>query len=243
MGVKDKMELEDVAFIGRTYAEYMDMFAMEEKIFLDGPVLDCPAGPSSFTAEACARGHRVTACDMLYNLPVRELEEKGNRDIALIGQKLEETAHLFRWNYYGDKNRHMGHRVAALSRFVADYPAGVEKGRYVRAELPHLPFADNSFALVISSHFFFLYGERLGPGFHVESLKEMARVSSGEVRVYPLIGLDAKPYPHMDEVLLLLERAGIGSELRPTPFEFFKGADMMLAIQRTETEKEKRKLQ
>ncbi len=230
MGMKDKMELEDVAFIGRTYAEYMDMFAMEEKIFLDGPVLDCPAGSSSFTAEACTRGHRVTACDMLYNLPVRELEEKGNRDITLIGQKMEETAHLFRWDYYGDKKGHMGHRVAALSRFVADYPAGGKKGRYVRAELPHLPFADKSFTLALSSHFLFLCGDRLNPGSHAESLMEMARVSSGEVRVYPLQGLDGKPYPHMEEVLNMLEQNGISAEIRFTPFKFFRGADKMLAL-------------
>ena len=81
------MELENVAFIGRTYEKYMDMFAMDEKIFLDGPVLDCPAGPSSFTAQACAKEHQVTACGVLYNLPLRELAAKGRQDLALIAKK------------------------------------------------------------------------------------------------------------------------------------------------------------
>ncbi len=230
------MELKNVAFIGRTYEEYMAMFDLEEKIFTrGGPVLDCPAGPSSFTAEACTRGCQATACDILYtgglyDLTLRELETRGRQDLAVIGQKLEGISHLFRWGYYGDKEGHMGHRNAALSRFLADYRDGVKKGRYVHAELPRLPFADRSFALVLSSHFLFLYGDRLSPGFHAESLKEMSRVSSGEVRVYPIQGLDAKPYPHMDVVLKLLELGGIRAEIRPTPFEFFRGANRMLVL-------------
>ena len=101
------MELENVAFIGRTCEKYMDMFAMDEKIFLDGPVLDCPAGPSSFTAQACAKEHQVTACGLLYNLPLRELAAKGRQDLALIAKKMEETAHLFLWDYYGNKEGHL----------------------------------------------------------------------------------------------------------------------------------------
>ncbi len=233
MGARDRMELDNVAFIGRTYEEYMDMFDLgeNERAFLDGPVLDCPAGPSSFAAEACAKGfNKVKACDMIYGLPADELEATGNRDLALISGKLTETAHLFRWDYYGDFSRHMQYRAAALYRFIADYRAEAGGGRYVHARLPRLPFSDGSFALVLSSHLLFLYGDRLTPGFHAESLREMARVSSGEVRVYPLLGLDARPYPHMDEVLGLLRRDGIIAEIRPTPFEFFKGATRMLAL-------------
>lgn len=224
------MDLKNVAFIGRTYWEYMDMFALDERELLNGPVLDCPAGPSSFTAEAGARGHRVTACDMLYNLPARELEAMGNRDMDIIRPQMEESAHLFHWDYYGDQTGHMRNRAAALARFIADYEAGAKNGRYVYAELPRLPFADRSFALVLSSHFLFVYGDRLPPSFHAQSLKEMARVSYGETRVYPLIGHDARPYPDMDVVLKLLELNGVRAETRPTPFEFLKGAKKMLVL-------------
>ena len=95
-------------------------------------------------------------------------------------KKLEEKANLFRWDYYRDKEGHMEHRTAALARFATDYASnymgGSAIGRYVYAELPRLPFADGSFTLVLSSHFLFLYGDRLSPGFHAESLKELARV-------------------------------------------------------------------
>ncbi|MDA8388641.1 MAG: hypothetical protein M0Z58_08280 [Nitrospiraceae bacterium] len=231
--MKDRMELENVAFIGRTYEEYLSMFDLAEAVFFSGPVLDCPAGPSSFAAQACAKGFKAAACDVLYNLPSGELAAMGKRDLALIGQKLEETAHLFNWDYYGDKAGHMGHRTAALGRFLADFQEGAENGRYVYAELPRLPFADRSFRLVLSSHFLFLYGDILTPGFHAESLGEMARVSSGEVRIYPLQGLDARPYPHMDGVLEILRKSGVAAEIRPTPFEFFKGANKMLVLGRT----------
>lgn len=225
-----RMDLKDVAFIGRMYREYMDIFGLDERDLLNGPVLDCPAGASSFTAEARKKGFDVTACDILFDLQAEQLQAKGRQDLVVIKQKLEETAHLFRWDYYGDMEKHMECRTQALKLFMSDYPEGRASGRYVCAELPHLPFKDRAFALVLSSHFLFLYGNRLGPVFHAQSLMELARVSSGEVRVYPLIGLDAKPYPHMHEALGLLEQEGIQAEIRPARFEFFKGADKIMVL-------------
>ena len=230
MSRKDRLELENVAFIGRTYREYMDMFGLDESLLRGGPALDCPAGPSSFAAEAYARGFKVVACDILYNLPADDLAAKGERDLALIGRQMDDVAHLYRWDYYGDKAGLMERRAAALKQFLADFPAGEDEGRYIHAELPRLPFADGSFRLVLSSHFLFLYGDRFGPDFHAESLLEMARVSSGEVRIYPLQGLDSRPCPHMHKVLDILRGRGVAAEIRPTPFEFLKGADRMLFL-------------
>ncbi|MDA8155096.1 MAG: hypothetical protein M0Z52_01375 [Actinomycetota bacterium] len=231
MNTASRMDLNEVAFIGRTYSEYMDIFGLDEHALLNGPVLDCPAGASSFTAEARRKGLDVTACDILYDLPADKLVAKGRQDLAIIEQKLEETAHLFNWGYYGDRQRHMGTRAGAFELFMADYPAGKTSGRYVCAALPGLPFKDKHFALVLSSHFLFLYGVRFfSPGFHAGSLKEMARVCSGEVRVYPLLGLNAKPYPHMQQVLDMVRRDGIRAEIRASRFEFFKGADKLLIL-------------
>lgn len=232
MDHSDGIQLDRVVFIGRTYAEYMRMFGFDEAFLREGPVLDCPAGPSSFTAEARERGLSVTACDALYDTLPGILADKGRKDIEHTYQKMDDVPHLYVWKEYKDRDEIMSLRQTALEHFVKDYPSGAGDGRYIHAELPRLPFPDRTFNVVLSSHFLFLYGDRLSIDFHVSSLREMVRVSSGEVQVYPLQGLDAKPYPHLDEVLTSLRAEGIHAEIVPTPFEFQRGANTKLVLHR-----------
>ena len=49
------MDLPHVSFFGRTLAEYAQFFALDVDGLRGRDVLDVAAGPSSFTAEACAR--------------------------------------------------------------------------------------------------------------------------------------------------------------------------------------------
>jgi hypothetical protein len=230
MSAKDGIELDRVVFIGRMYFEYLRMFDLDESVLRSGRVLDCPAGPSSFTAEARDRGFDVTACDVLYGNPAATLTDKGRQDIEHTFQKVDDVPHLYVWKHYKDREEIVGLRHKALGLFEQDYSGGFRQGRYILAELPRLPFPDMTFSLVLSSHFLFLYGDRLSVDFHVASLKEMLRVSSGEVRVYPLQGLDAKPYPHMEDALARLRSEGLQAEIVPTPFEFQRGANKILIL-------------
>ena len=228
----NELQLDHIVFIGRTYFEYLRMFNMHESALRTGRVLDCAAGPSSFTAEARGKGLDVSACDVLYGNPIETLAKKGKKDIEHTFQKVDSVPHLYIWKCYKDRQEIIGLRHKALELFDQDYPDGLRQGRYIRAELPRLPFSDGTFTLVLSSHFLFLYGDRLDADFHVASLMEMSRVSSGEVRVYPLQGLDAKPSPHLDEVLSRLRAEGIKAEIIPTPFELQRGANKMMKIYR-----------
>ncbi len=226
------LNLDGVGFIGRTYAEYNEMFALTESHLRNECILDCPAGPSSFAAEAHKLNVRVTACDVLYGLSLERLIEKGRRDILHVFEKFDDVADLYTWKYYKSKGEVVGLRHKALAAFAEDYHAGTEDGRYIHAELPFLPFPDGAFSLVLSSHFLFLYGDRLSLRFHKECLKELARVASEEVRIFPLTGLDAKPYPRMDEVISFLRAEDIETEIVTTPFEFQRGANRMLRMRR-----------
>jgi len=78
------------------------------------------------------------------------------------------------------------------------------------------------------SHFLFLYDDRLDFEFHVASLRELARITDGEVRVYPLVNLKAEP----SRVLEGLSGASLPGRLerRPVPFEFLRGAREMLVL-------------
>jgi len=65
----------------------------------------------------------------------------------------------------------------------------------VAAALPTLPFPDRSFDLVLSSHLLFSYTDRLDVAFHLAALLELARVSRGQVRVFPLVDYNGHPQP------------------------------------------------
>ncbi len=226
----DRLAIDRVAFIGRTYFEYLRMFGLEETVLRKGPVLDCAAGPSSFAAEAHRGGFRVTACDLLYDLPIETLVEKGRNDIGHVYGKLGAVRHLYTWKYYRDEQEIIALRHKSLMTFSRDFSDGLSEGRYVRAELPHLPFPDKAFSLVLASHFLFLYGDRLDLDFHARCLKELARVSSGEARIYPLQGLDAKPYPHMKKLRSFLKAEGIAADIAEVPFEFQKGSNTVMIL-------------
>lgn len=90
-------------------------------------------------------------------------------------------------------------------------------------------FADREFSLLLSGHFLFTYGDRLDFDFHVASLREMLRVSS-EVRVFPLVGLDVRPYDRLGEVISALEAAGYRTEIHKVPYEFQRGSNHMLRL-------------
>lgn len=121
-------------------------------------------------------------------------------------------------------------RNKALEIFADDFTNGFKEGRYRYAELPHLPFPDKFFSLVLSSNFLFLYGDRLDLDFHKTCIKELIRVSSGEVRIFPLVGLDFKPYPYLDDILSSLDSNGIKVEIVEVPFEFQKEANQMIKM-------------
>lgn len=149
MGKKARIQLDRIVFIGRTYAEYMRMFGLDEDYLREGPVLDCPAGPSSFTAEACKRGLSVTACDVLYNTPLGVLAGKGREDIKHTFQKVDEVPQLYVWKEYRDRDDIISQRHKALERFTEDYASGAGDRRYIHAELPRLPFPDRAFNVVL----------------------------------------------------------------------------------------------
>ena len=227
---KARLDIDRVAFIGRTYDEYMRMFALEESLMKQGRVLDCPAGAASFAAEAGRRGSDVAACDILYDLPPDKLIRKGEIDIRLIYDKIGEVPHLYVWDYYKNRDDLISMRKKALALFAEDLKGGIAQGRYIKASLPRLPFADDTFSLVLSGHFLFLYGDMLDLDFHKACLMELMRVSSGEVRIFPLSGLDLRPYCHLDEILLFLDSEGVDTEIVKVPFEFQRGANRMMTM-------------
>jgi hypothetical protein len=136
------LNIDRIAFFGRTYAEYVDMFGLDESVMKQGRILDCPAGASSLAAESHRLGLDVIGCDILYGMSAHDLYEKGRNDIQHVFEKFDEAEKLYVWKYYKNKNEVMALRTKALELFIEDFGIGFKEGRYVRAELPRLPFLE-----------------------------------------------------------------------------------------------------
>lgn len=236
--------LDGVAFLGRTLDEYVDMFNFRPDDWIGYRVLDCASGPASFNAEANEMGIHAVSCDPLYMFNLQELLPKAEQDLRLCSIKSGMQKDLFdAYSADSDKQtRWVAEKQRALFTFSRDYSRGKADGRYVVGSLPHLPFANETFDLVLSGHFLFTYAskssggmlneERFPLSFHLEAINEMLRVSRNEVRIYPLKGPNSKDNPLLSAVLEYLKSQGVKAELEIVGYKDIAGANLMLRIRK-----------
>ena len=226
----DQLHLERVVFYGRSLAEYKLFFNLDLPGLKGKSVLDCPSGAASFAAEAAPLGIRVTAIDPFFENPVEKLRAIGEADIAHVMEEVEKVRQVYTSTYFNSVEHMRSTRRRSLELFCEDFTGGRAEGRYVPALLPNLPFADGEFELVLSGHFLFIYDDRFDYAFHLAAIRELARVSSGEVRLFPPAGMNRKPYPQLDQLRGELERDGIASEVIRSNFEFVQGWNQILVL-------------
>lgn len=213
---------------GRSYDEYVAMFDLAADD-LQGRLLGCGDGPAGFNAELSGRGGRVVSFDPIYEFDAEQIQSRiADTYEAVMAQTRNNLAN-FVWDSIASVEELGRVRMAAMDLFLADYGAGKQAGRYVAGELPSLPFAEGSFDLALSSHFLFLYSGHLSAEFHAKALLEMLRVAR-EVRIFPLLTLDAQPSPHLPWVSAYLADLGYRATLRRVPYEFQRGGNQMLVI-------------
>ncbi len=226
------LELPAISFFGRTLAEYAQFFALDLAALRKRDVLDVAAGPSSFAAEACARGIDAVAIDPLYTTAPAELAARIEADYAHMFAQMRARPRLFRLKSFPSIDAAETDRRIAAQRFLADFEAQRFYGRYVGGALPRLPFFDGTFDLVLCAHLLFTYAARFDFDWHLAACRELVRVSAGEVRLHPVVGVDGKPYAGLARLRRELKAAGIASELVRVNYEFFVGTDTMLVLKR-----------
>jgi hypothetical protein len=233
-GNTNRFQLDRVAFYGRTLLEYLRMFRIDDIDHLKryNRILDCPSGASSFVAEANNRYEiNAVGCDPLFDKDVRILQKQGEEDIEYVVNRVSIAPKLYNWDFYSSTEELRDYRKLALERFISDYNLVRERKRYVKAELPKLPFDDKSFDLVLSGHFLFTYSHKFEFSFILSSIMELFRVCSREVRIYPLQKSNSEPYEHMTDLLCTLKKQyGISYDIVPVPFEFQRGSNKMLCL-------------
>lgn len=230
------LDLPTVSFFGRTLAEYSQFFALDLPALRGCDVLDVAAGPSSFAAEACQRRIDAVAVDPFYGAPADDLGARITADYDRMFAQIRANPRLFKVGasprfFDSIEAAELDRRVAA-QRFLNDYAAHFAHGRYVGAALPHLPFFDRTFDLVLCAHLLFVYAARFDFDWHLAACRELVRVSAGEVRIHPLCGPDGRPYPKLAALRRELKASGIESEVIPVPYEFFAGTNVTLVLRR-----------
>jgi len=223
------LELKEVVPWGRLASEYIRMFALTPQD-MNGRILDCAGGPSSFTAEMTRQRKSVVSCDPVYQFMTEEIRTRIDETYPRMMALNETNRGRFRWEEFGSPTQLGQMRMRAMGLFLEDFPEGKAQGRYVVGELPCLPFSAGSFDLALCSHFLFTYSELFSTEFHAESILEMTRIAV-EVRVFPLLtAFSGELSPHLSVVMDTLRNHGHDLEVREVEYEFQKGANKMLVV-------------
>jgi hypothetical protein len=229
--MKDGLDLKGPALLGRTIAEYAEYFSLSDFDLNRESILDMGAGVSSFCAEASRRGYSVVAADPAYGLSVPEIARKCEADLQEVVAQLPSVMHKYTWKFYRDGEHLREFRENAYRAFLSDYANHPD--RYVKAALPTTPFSGNQFTVSLVSYFLFLYEDQLDYEFHKSSVLELARVTQGEVRIYPLTNLRAERSWMVRRLMTDSGCAGLSFEVRRIGFEFLKNANELLIIRKS----------
>lgn len=223
-------QLDQVVPLGRSFDEYVAMFALTEDD-LKKKILGCGDGPASFNAELTRRGGSVVSMDPLYAHGGDEIEQRIGETFEGVMEEVRKNRRNFVWKNLRSVDDLAAVRLQAMRSFLTDYAAGRADGRYQEGSLPALDLPAGSFELGLCSHFLFLYSQHFDQDFHIAAIQEMCRVST-EVRIFPLLQLGGKKSPYVEPVCEHFEGCGFVARTVSVPYEFQRGGDQMLRVVR-----------
>jgi hypothetical protein len=198
---------------------------------LTGGIIDCAAGPASFSAELSAMGHEVISCDPLYSLTADEIRARIKATFDTLVANARVARDEFVWHDITSPE-HLGEvRMRAMQRFLTDFPKGRAEGRYLDQALPHFDLRDDAFDLALCSHFLFTYTEQLSADFHIAAIEEMCRVAT-EARIFPLLKSYGGPSQHLEPVMDGLRERGYEAAIIEVPYEFQRSGNKMIAVKK-----------
>jgi len=213
---------------GRSFAEYREMFALSEAD-LHVRVLGCADGPAAFNSGMAALGRFAVSCDPLYQFSATQIRDRIRATYDNIINQTYANRDKFVWSGIRSVEELGRIRLAAMDEFMEDYEALRRQGRYVAAELPFLPFPDQTFDLALCSHFLFMYSPILSFEFHERAVAAMC-AAAAEVRIFPLLTYDAELSPYLEPLVRTLETSGHHVSLETVAYAFQRGGNQMLRI-------------
>lgn len=227
--IKERINLEKVALIGRRYSEYERMFRLNDFNSVNYKILDIGSGVSSFCAESSELDLNVLAIDPIYDYEPNELEIKCEKDLNYIIDELNGVEHLYKWDMFRNKKELIDQRSEAYRAFIKHYKTN--RGRqYVPEKMPKTNLKSKQFDVALMSHLLFLYDHILDYDFHKETINEMLRLVSKEIRIFPLVNLYGKKSEFIQEVFEDNLFKDYKISIERVNYEFIKGGNEILRI-------------
>lgn len=158
-------QLKEIVPWGRSFAEYVAMFALSEDD-LAKPILGCGDGPAGFNAELTRRGGTVVSVDPLYTYDEDDISRRIAETFDDVMQETRRNMHEFVWRHIRSIDELGEVRIKAMRDFLSDYRQGKIDGRYRPESAPILSLPDGAFDLGVCSLFLFLYSDHLNLNFH-----------------------------------------------------------------------------
>ncbi len=224
-----QLNLKEIVLIGRTFEEYYKMFDLDDILPGDESILDVASGASSFCAEANRQGFDVTASDKIYALNPHEIERKCIQDLAMIIKQLPDIVDLYVWDFFKDIQSLKNNREKAYKLFIEDFKSYKSK-KYLPVEYPYTAFHNNQFSISLVSHFLFLYDDKLDYDFHKRTILELLRVTSKEIRIFPIVNLKGKKSSFVDLLMQDKDLENFQKFIKKVNYEFIKNGNEMMEI-------------
>ena len=225
------MNILKVVLVGRIYEEYAQYFDFKSLQLEGQKILDMGAGVSSFCAEAHEKNYTViAAADPIYALPSPVLEKRCQADLINILSQLPKVMHNYQWQLYKNLEGLKAYREKAYKTFLQDFVQNPT--HYIAESLPKLSFQNDELTLSLVSYFLFLYEDMFDYAFHRDSILELSRVTSGELRIYPLHYYKGTRSRYLDKLLNDDSCHHLDFEIRKVDFEFLNNANEMLIVRK-----------
>jgi hypothetical protein len=170
----------------------------------------------------------VVAVDPIYELAPDQISSRCELDLDCIVRAIGGLE-VYRWNFYGNPERLRRFRERAWRTFLSDY-AHFRGERYIAGSLPRTPFSDRQFDVSLVSYFLFVYQDQFSYEFHKESIIELMRVTSGELRIYPTVTFEGERSTYLDRLLSDPGMRHLRFDEVATDFEFLVNSNSFLQV-------------
>jgi len=223
------VELSKIVPWGRSYDEYVSMFALSPTDLMKH-FIGCGDGPASFNASLTGRGGSAVSVDPIYIFEAAEIEDRIHEVTPEILALAEANRDTYVWERIPSIEHLRQLRESAMVCFLDDYAAGKAEGRYLAEQLPLLSARDGAFDIALCSHMLFTYTNVMDARFHVEAIEEMCRVAR-QARIFPLLDMKGQRSSHLDTVLSELKARGLTARVQRVDYEFQRGGNEMLVVE------------
>lgn len=213
---------------GHSVDECREMFDLSQED-MNSRILEYGCGPSAVNVQQFQETHQAVSCDPLFVLDKDTLSSKTIMIFAQMAEEIRQEHDQFDFSCVGSLEQLLEQRQKGMKQFFLDYEQGKAEGRYYGAADYHLPYPDFSFDFALSSHYLFADLEDQSIDFHVNVIRELARLAK-EVRIFPLIDKSGDPSEFLGPVLLQLQKDGYGVEVREIAYHLHKSENAMLRV-------------